>query len=107
MKNTRMNARDVLEITQILNKAHVEVWLDGGWAVDAIIKQQTREHEDLDVVVGLDKVDVIKKALAPFGFIVTEDELPTRFVLSDANHRHIDFHTVTFINHGEGVQKLQ
>jgi hypothetical protein len=27
------------------------IWLDGGWGVDALVGEQTREHEDLNLIV--------------------------------------------------------
>ena len=45
-----MLAHDVLEIVAGLDAAGVRVWLDGGWGVDALIRHQTRDHEDLDLV---------------------------------------------------------
>jgi lincosamide nucleotidyltransferase A/C/D/E len=101
-----MRAEDVLEIVSCLEKASVTVWLDGGWAVDAILKKQTRIHQDLDLVVELNKVQIIRETLMPSGFSLKEDELPTRFVLSDAIGRQLDFHTVTFNAEGGGVQTL-
>jgi len=98
---------DVVEIIGNLQQAGIDVWLDGGWCVDALIRKQTRQHEDLDVVVDLNKAEAIKKALGKRGFAVTEDELPTRFVMEDGRGRQIDFHTVTFDSEGGGVQKLQ
>jgi lincosamide nucleotidyltransferase A/C/D/E len=102
-----MTGLDVVEIIDVLERVGVAVWLDGGWAVDALIGKQTREHEDLDVVVALDDVERIKQALGKEGFVVAEDELPTRFVLKDPTGRQIDFHTVTFDSEGGGIQKLQ
>jgi lincosamide nucleotidyltransferase A/C/D/E len=102
-----MNGNDVLEIVNTLEQAGIDVWLDGGWGIDALVGKQTRKHTDLDVVVALDKVEHIKNVLGSKGFIVSEDELPTRFVLQDASSRHIDFHTVTFDSEGGGMQKLQ
>ena len=43
----------VVEIIGNLQQAGIDVWLDGGWGVDALIRKQTRQHEDLDVVVDL------------------------------------------------------
>jgi hypothetical protein len=37
-----MLARDVVEILDRLDAAGVEAWLDGGWAVDAVLGEQTR-----------------------------------------------------------------
>jgi lincosamide nucleotidyltransferase A/C/D/E len=107
MQEAMMTRSDVVEIIDALRQSGVAVWLDGGWAVDALIGKQTREHEDLDVVVALDDVKLIKQALGKKGFVIAEDELPTRFVLKDSTGRQIDFHTVTFDEEGGGIQKLQ
>ena len=102
-----LTGSDVAEIMEMLQQAGVDVWLDGGWAVDALIKRQTRPHDDLDVVVALNDQRKIRRELGKVGFRVAEDELPTRFVLTDERGRQIDFHTVTFDSEGGGIQKLQ
>lgn len=102
-----MTGSDVLEILNTLEQAGIQVWIDGGWGVDALVGTQTREHNDLDVVVAFHDVERIKKVLGNRGFVVSVDELPTRFVLRDNNLHHIDFHTVTFDFEGGGIQKLQ
>src|SRR2546425_10034217 len=47
----RMNSQDVAQIVRLLAGRGIEVWLDGGWAVDALVGYQTRNHDDLDMVV--------------------------------------------------------
>jgi hypothetical protein len=47
----RMVETDVVEILGWLSAASVDVWLDGGWGVDALVGEQTREHNDLDLIV--------------------------------------------------------
>jgi len=42
----------VLQILDPLATARVVVRVDVGWSVDAPIGRQTREHEDLDLVVS-------------------------------------------------------
>ena len=34
-----------------LNKNNIDVIIDGGWGVDALLGEQTRTHDDLDVAV--------------------------------------------------------
>jgi len=102
-----MKSSDVLEIVRIFERAGIDVWLDGGWGIDALIGMQSREHSDLDVVVALDQVEDIKRVLGEQEFVVVEDEIPTRFVVQDSRARHIDFHTVTFDQEGGGIQQLQ
>jgi lincosamide nucleotidyltransferase A/C/D/E len=35
----------------LLDQEGVRAWLDGGWAVDALLGRQTRLHSDLDLAV--------------------------------------------------------
>lgn len=75
---------------------------DGG--VDALLGRQTREHDDLDLVVSIDCVATIQDILGSRGFTLEEDQLPVRFVLAHVRLGHIDFHTVTFDAEGGGLQ---
>lgn len=78
--------------------------MDGGWGVDALLGEQTRPHADLDVVLGIEQLAAAQAALAPLGFSLTEDELPTRCVLQDARGRQLDVHPVRFDERGSGWQ---
>jgi lincosamide nucleotidyltransferase A/C/D/E len=102
-----MDARSVLSVVATLQHAGVRVWLDGGWGVDALVWEQTREHDDLDCVIALTDARIARDALAALGFSVALDELPTRFVVRDRADRRVDFHTVTFDATGGATQQLQ
>ncbi len=41
----------VAEILERLAVRGIEVWVDGGWGVDALLGEQTRSHDDLDLVI--------------------------------------------------------
>src|SRR5215216_7852476 len=102
-----MDARSVLGVIAALEHAGVRVWLDGGWGIDALIGEQTREHDDLDCVIALSDAPSARNALAVLGFAVALDELPTRFVIRDRSDHRVDFHTVTFDAAGGATQQLQ
>ena len=102
-----MQARDVLEVVVSVQNAGVPIWLDGGWGVDALVGEQTREHDDLDCVIALSDAPLARDALAGLGFAVAHDELPTRFVVRHRDDRRVDFHTVTFDAAGGATQQLQ
>jgi len=70
------------------------------------IGEQTRPHNDLDLVIPLDRVNDILVALAPLGYALADDQLPTRFVLREASGSQLDFHPVTFDREGGGTQAL-
>jgi lincosamide nucleotidyltransferase A/C/D/E len=102
-----MDARSLLGVVATLENARVRLWLDGGWGIDALVGEQTREHDDLDCVIALSGAPIARDALAALGFIVSLDELLTRFVVRDCCDRRIDFHTVTFDAMGAATQRLQ
>jgi lincosamide nucleotidyltransferase A/C/D/E len=96
---------EVVELLDALLAAGLPTWLDGGWGVDALLGEQTREHEDVDVVVELRRVEDVIAALTPLGFALSEDYLPTRAVLRSADGRAVDIHPVTFDAEGTGWQR--
>ncbi len=102
-----MRGVDVVEVVGRLDGAGGRAWLDGGWGVDALVGEGTRDHDDLDVVIALDDAQAARDALAPLGYALAEDETPTRFVVRAPGDRRVDFHTVTFDAQGGGVQRLQ
>jgi hypothetical protein len=57
-----MSAGEAVELLTHLGANGVDVWLDGGWAVDAALGMQTREHDDLDLIVELQHVERLETA---------------------------------------------
>lgn len=102
-----MRATDVLDVLDRLAAVDVVAWLDGGWGIDALVGEETRPHDDLDLVIAIEDARAVRAALAAAGFALVVDESPTRFVLGDAADRRVDCHPVTFDADGGGVQRLQ
>jgi lincosamide nucleotidyltransferase A/C/D/E len=42
---------NIVDILHKAGKNGVDVWIAGGWGVDALIGQQTRPHNDFDIFV--------------------------------------------------------
>ena len=99
-----MTAEIALELLDLLRAAGVDAWVDGGWGVDALLGQESRPHEDLDLVVALERASRIREVLGARGFTLATDELPVRFVMAHPLLGRIDFHTVTFDHEGGGNQ---
>jgi lincosamide nucleotidyltransferase A/C/D/E len=98
-----MNAANVLRVLGALEKQGVTVWLsDGGWGVDALLGQQTRPHNDLDLIVSLDDVPPLRAVLAEQGFRLIEGQPPLCFVLADDQDHMVDVHPVAFDDQGNG-----
>jgi lincosamide nucleotidyltransferase A/C/D/E len=96
-----MTADDVLEIVAWLSAAGLDVWLTGGWGVDALIGEQTRDHKDLDVIVRDDDVSRMSDVLHGHGFRLSRGD-EGGFLLTDERDRVVDLHTVRFDDLGNG-----
>jgi lincosamide nucleotidyltransferase A/C/D/E len=102
-----MPAEYVTTLITLFEDSAIWVWVDGGWGVDALLGEQTRPHQDLDLAVALDDVEQMAGLLRGRGYTVHRDELPTRLELRDARGYRIDLHPLTVDEHGNGLQQLQ
>lgn len=104
-----MVASDVVALIDTLSHAGIICWLDGGWAVDAVVGHQTRPHEDLDLVIAAPDVPAAIETLRAKGFAVDDDDdddddRPCSFTMVTADRRKVDIHPVTWDQKGGGVQ---
>ena len=60
---------DVTWFLGLTDDAGIDVWLDGGWGVDALLGEQTRPHQDLDIALQTADGAALKPALEAQGFI--------------------------------------
>ena len=102
-----MSAADVVRILDDLDSAGIPSWLDGGWAVDAVLGEQTRTHNDLDLIARVDDSQRLCDRLAEGGFRLDRGRLNSNFVLRDSNGREIDVHPVRFDRAGNGVYRME
>jgi lincosamide nucleotidyltransferase A/C/D/E len=52
-----MRADQVVSLYRDMEANGIELWLLGGWGVDALLGRQTRQHHDLDVLVELSTLE--------------------------------------------------
>ncbi|QSO54154.1 GNAT family N-acetyltransferase [Alicyclobacillus curvatus] len=100
-----MPEETVVNLVSQFEAIGVRVWMDGGWAVDALLGQQTRPHGDLDIVVQSQEVRQTRYVLESLGYQdkVDCDTRPWNFVMADEAGHEIDFHVIEFDEDGNGV----
>ena len=93
----RFPAKSVLHIFRLLEESGVPVWLDGGWGIDALLKRETREHRDLDLIIPVECLSAVESVLGDVGFLKDDRQtlMPAKFVLSNSEGLQIDLHPVT------------
>ncbi|WP_327403279.1 amino acid transporter [Streptomyces sp. NBC_01288] len=99
-----MSADEVLFILELLRRAEADVWIGGGWGIDALIGEQTRDHRDLDLMHRRDEEDAVLAALGAEGFAESLDWRPVRFVMTAPDGREIDLHPLVFAADGSATQ---
>jgi lincosamide nucleotidyltransferase A/C/D/E len=93
-----MTAADVQAFVQLLDQHAIEVCIDGGWGVDALLGRQTRAHSDLDIAIQHKHVPQVRLLLEARGYqdVPRDDTRECNFVMGDDQGHFIDFHTYTF-----------
>jgi lincosamide nucleotidyltransferase A/C/D/E len=111
-----VSAEDVISIYKRLSTNGIQVWLTGGWGIDALLGEQTRSHMDIDVIILLDDVPRVCELLGRDGYKIKEfwsenrwvidahgNRIETAFVLQDSEGREFDAHAIYLDEHGNGV----
>jgi hypothetical protein len=105
-----MDPADVIQVLDRLDGAGVTAWLDGGWGVDALIGEQTRAHEDLDLAIARHDCPLAQETLAGLGFRPApevEPGFPARRVLRAADGRRVDLHPLVFQRQTTGTDETE
>jgi len=100
-----MTSTDVIDFYTTLENLGIEMWVDGGWGVDALLGKQTRPHKDLDIAIQQKDVPKLRALLEVRGYkeIKLEEAQPWNFVLGDDKDHEIDVHVIVFDDQGNGL----
>jgi lincosamide nucleotidyltransferase A/C/D/E len=102
-----MPAASLVDLLQLFESAGIEVWLDGGWAVDALLGAQTRPHKDLDIILRLADLPQLREILGSRGFEIQQGGRESNFVLADHSGLEVDVHAIVFDRDGNGVYRME
>jgi lincosamide nucleotidyltransferase A/C/D/E len=107
-----MEAREAAELIEFLEQHGIEVCVDGGWAVDALLGQQTRPHADLDIALPHQHVPRLHELLGARGYreVPRDDSWECNFVVANPYGLEVDVHSYTLDgagNHLHGVPYIR
>ena len=105
LDDPEMTSENALELMKLFERNQVEVILDGGWGVDALLGEQTRAHADLDIVIAYKDVTHLRMLLEANGYadVPRPDTREVNFVMGNDHGHLVDIHTYTLdrANHPE------
>lgn len=111
-----ITAEKVIEIYTKLLAHNIPIWFTGGWGIDALLGEQTRDHKDLDVIMSRDDVFRMCEIMTKRGYVLKDywlenqfvkdaegNEIATAFVLVDDNQCEFDVHAILIDENGNGI----
>jgi lincosamide nucleotidyltransferase A/C/D/E len=100
-----MTAAVVVMLLEFFRQAKIDLYIDGGWGVDALLGRQTRPHSDLDIALQHTDVPRLRALLEARGFreLPRDDSWECNFVFGDDQGRQVDVHSYTFDSTGNHI----
>ena len=100
-----MDVQELLDLYKLFEEHEISIVIDGGWGIDALIGEQTRKHDDLDIAIEHKDVPKVRELLAERGYrdIPREDTQEFNFVLGDDKGHEVDVHSYTFDEKGNNI----
>jgi lincosamide nucleotidyltransferase A/C/D/E len=86
----------VLRLLRFLAGRSIDVWIGGGWGIDALVGSQSRDHQDLDVSIRAEDEPKVMQLLTEQGFEIVTDWRPTRVALVHPEFGELDVHPIHF-----------
>lgn len=104
-----MDAEHAIELIKLLKQHGLEVYVDGGWAVDALLGHQTRAHLDLDIAIRHKQVPRLRELLAAKGYQERnrDDTRECNFVLRDGGGHELDVHSYELDDAGNNIYGVE
>lgn len=94
---------DLMTVIQFMENSGILYWIDGGWGVDILAGQQTREHRDIDIDFDAEHTEKLLEMLLKYGYKIDTDWRPVRIELYSDQYGYVDIHP--FILHEDGTSK--
>lgn len=99
-----MDADRVLSLLAAFRGEGIDVWIAGGWGIDALVGKETRVHGDIDLLHRAEDESRLTGLLEGLGFRETLDWRPARYVMTGSDGAEIDLHPLEFQEDGSALQ---
>jgi len=104
-----MTSADVLNLYNRLKDFNIDVWIVGGWCVDALLGKQTREHDDLDIAVHRKDNAKLRQLLLHNGYKEEPriDSSEWMYVMTSETGQSVDVHAFAYDGSGNILYGIQ
>jgi len=105
-KTLKKKAKDVVDIYTKLENLGVKIWVDGGWSVDALLGEETRPHNDLDIAIQWKDVEKLREVLMTHGYKQIREDSKWNIVFGDDSGHEVDVHAFIYDDKGNVVEGI-
>jgi lincosamide nucleotidyltransferase A/C/D/E len=100
-----MSGEVAVQLLRLFHQHGLDVVVDGGWGVDALLGEQTRAHQDLDIALPHPDVPQLRALLEALGYkdVPRPDTRECNFVMGDGLGHEVDIHSFIFDDGGKLV----
>lgn len=104
-----MTSDMVLGLYSWLKENGIDIWIDGGWGVDALLGRPTREHSDLDIAVHRNNNPKLRRLLENEGYKEEErdDSSEFMYVMQNGSDGYIDIHVFQYGENGATIYGIE
>jgi lincosamide nucleotidyltransferase A/C/D/E len=102
-----MTSKDIINLYTQLESKGIKIWIDGGWAVDALLGKQTRSHKDMDIAIEWKDVPGLRQFLEPQGYKQIKEDNRWNFVLANDQGHEVDIHAFVFDDQGNVADGIE
>lgn len=96
-----------MELLDLFEANDIDVIVDGGWSIDALLGKQTREHNDLDLAVNRKQAKNLREILGTHGYQEIRRDGEANLVLADSNGNEIDVHIFEFDKENNNIYGIE
>ncbi|MGJ6981626.1 nucleotidyltransferase domain-containing protein [Aestuariimicrobium soli] len=107
LRSLGTSADEVVALVDRLESEGITYQVNGGWGVDALVGEQTREHSDVDVFVDGEAFESVSDWLLARGYTEEQDFLPVAVwyvQATDERINRVDLHPMVLDDDGNGYQ---
>lgn len=97
-----MTSEHLTDLLSAFDRASIPVWIGGGWGIDALVGNQTREHRDLDIMYPIERDDDLRFVLNERDYRVETNWWPVR--VEFVGESYVDVHPLRFAPDRSAVQ---
>lgn len=104
-----MKSDTVLKLYNRIKESGINIWIDGGWCVDALLGKQTREHDDLDIAIHRKDNIILKALLEADGYRETTryDFSEFMYVMENEAGYSVDIHVFEYDDDGKNIYGIE